>query len=91
MILLEVADKYKVISLKELCFSELGMNINESTAVDILLVSDEHVKGVYLRKRKLVMDYIKLNIAAIMKTSAWKENMLQCGDLTNEILSLFCV
>lgn len=84
--LLEVGKTYQVDNLQYLCFTEIEKNLNESNDVEILLIADKHER---VKLKKMVIKFIKRNLAAILKTSAWKENMLQRGDLTNEILVLF--
>lgn len=81
--LLELGVKYAVTDLQEICLMEIGKNIIDSTAVDILIIADKH-KQTALKEN--VLKYIKLNITAVLQSRAWKDSLVQRGDLLDSII-----
>ncbi|GBM11950.1 Speckle-type POZ protein B [Araneus ventricosus] len=63
------ADKYAILSLKNICSSYLKDNISPSNACELLLLSDFHADG---DLKSAAQDYILKNVKDIIKSDGWK-------------------
>ncbi|CAL1294607.1 unnamed protein product [Larinioides sclopetarius] len=79
------ADKYAILSLKNICPSFLKDNLSPSNACEMLLMSDFHVDN---DLKSEVQDYILKHVKDIVKSDEWKFLMETNSKLAAETLCL---
>ncbi|GBM11967.1 Speckle-type POZ protein B [Araneus ventricosus] len=79
------ADKYAILSLKNICSSYMKDNLSPSNACEVLLLSDFHVDG---DLKAAVQDYILKHIKDIVNSDEWKLLMETNSKLAAETLCL---
>lgn len=85
MDLLKIARKYGMVVLQDLCLSEIGNNLDATTAVEVLSIASELGDRVMEAN---ALEFIKQNISCVLKTSAWLEVMIKRGDLMDKLIRL---
>lgn len=80
--LLIVADKYNVLSLKDICESHLAKGISVETFSRVLVLSSFHACQ---DLKRAALDFFLINSMQIMKSKDWRE-LQSHPDLLNEVL-----
>ncbi|CAL1294596.1 unnamed protein product [Larinioides sclopetarius] len=83
--LYSAADKYAILSLKNICSSYLKNNLSQSNACEVLLLSDIHTDG---DLKSTVQNYLLKNIKDIIKSYGWKHLMETNAKIAAETLCL---
>lgn len=81
--LIEVAGRYKVQKLEDFCFEEMRKNLDDSTAVEILILADQYGKTTLKQE---IFEYMKLHFVAVLNSQSWKENMIEHSELMDSII-----
>ncbi|XP_074107862.1 speckle-type POZ protein B-like [Cotesia typhae] len=67
--LVELADKYQVRTLKQVCFEELCMSVNIENAARMILLADRLNAEIMF---KYVTEYIRINAETVIQTEGYK-------------------
>lgn len=85
--LLEAGEKYSMFDLQGMCLCKIESSLSVSTAVEILTMFDKCGNSYGKQNlRKRIMEFIKTNIAAVVRSDGWKAIMMQRVDLMDEVV-----
>jgi len=81
--LIDLADRYNLQDLIEICESSLVDNLTIENVVETFIAIDLHVPG--SQQRQKLLDFIKAEAAQVVKTPHWRKFVVKYPDLVTEI------
>merc|ERR1719319_86336 len=82
--MIHLADMFLLKGLTQACLVSLVRNLSPENATETLTISDEHAPN--SKQRYKILDYIKKEVAQVVKTQHWKTFVQNYPDLVTDIL-----
>jgi len=82
--MIHLADMFLLKGLTHACLDSLVKNLSPENATETLTIADEHAPN--SEQRSKILDYIKKEVAQVVKTQHWKTFVQNYPDLVTDIL-----